>query len=296
MTVNKSIIITALARNCEGNLLSNLTRLEQLRKCFRVSYVVIIENDSIDNTKAILKQYKDNHSGVTLISKDYNGKYPIPTYPKSSIPDMGCQRIARMAYLRNELLMQALEIKDFDYLLSIDIDIFSFSVEGTMNALRNAPNDWGAIFANGHFCIQYHNKIKPLPFHYDYYAYIPAEVNVSSIRKSFLNKQYQKIRSFFLNRRLMHEQYVKVTSGFCGIGVYKREALEGNFYEVYTPASWNRTDVCLCEHITFHSRIIDKGLNCYMGKEMEVIYGVSPKKGLKGLLLSFFPILSYIKT
>lgn len=296
MEINKSILITALARNCEGNLLSNLTRLEQLRKCFHNSYVVIIENDSIDNTKEILKQYKDSHTGVTLVSKDYNGEYPIPSYPKSSLPDMGCQRIAKMAYLRNELLTQAMKIKNFDYLLSIDIDVYSFSVEGIIKVLKAAPSDWGALFANGHYCIQYNNTIKTLPFHYDFYAYIPLGVDISSITKTFLNKKYQKIRAFFLDKRLNHKQYVKVLSGFCGIGVYKREALEGNYYEVYTPNSWNRTDICLCEHVTFHSRIKEKGLNCYIGKEMEVIYGVSHKAGFKGFLLTYFPVLSYFKS
>ena len=36
-----------------------------------------------------------------------------------------------------------------DYLMVIDIDINSFSIEGILKSIQNAPNNFGGIFANG---------------------------------------------------------------------------------------------------------------------------------------------------
>ncbi|NRB39311.1 MAG: hypothetical protein HRU20_12720 [Pseudomonadales bacterium] len=50
-----SVAICALVRDCEEPLERNIPLVNTLRDKFSESNVVMIENDSIDNTKAILQ-------------------------------------------------------------------------------------------------------------------------------------------------------------------------------------------------------------------------------------------------
>jgi hypothetical protein len=58
--INKNIIIAALARNCEDSLRINIPLIEKLRTQFSWSQVVVVENDSIDETKNLLNDWKIN--------------------------------------------------------------------------------------------------------------------------------------------------------------------------------------------------------------------------------------------
>jgi hypothetical protein len=266
--IDKCVLITALARDCASNLPGNLDIIEKLRSKFKQSYVLIIENDSKDDTKYILNKYSESHNNVTIISKDYNGTYPFPSYLESEYSGMSCRRIARMAFFRNQILEYGLINFDFEYMISLDIDVMSFSVDGIISALKAAPSNWGALFANGQLYSRIDGVNYPFPFQYDYYAFLPKEIDID------------KIDSFFYKSRLYQ----------------KYRALEKNYYELKTPVSWNRKDVCLCEHISFHSRIADLNYSCYICRDIKVVYDVIERVGFKKLILKYVPILTALKS
>ena len=49
--INKNIVIAALARDCDKSLSKIINLIEELRENFVWSKVVVVENDSKDNTK-----------------------------------------------------------------------------------------------------------------------------------------------------------------------------------------------------------------------------------------------------
>jgi len=149
VSLDKNIVIAALARDCDKSLISNIPRIEKLRREFAWSCVVVIENDSKDKTKEILNIWSRQSAGVEVISKDF-GTITIPQ--KSGVipsPTTSLCRIEKMVKYRNMYMDYIKTIEHtIDYLIIIDIDIEDFSVDGIVKSILNAKEDWGGIFAN----------------------------------------------------------------------------------------------------------------------------------------------------
>lgn len=121
----------------------------EITEFFSRSYVIIVENDSTDGTKEILESWQEKSHNVQVISNDYGTK-TIPNKKGSVVPSMSFSRIEKMVFYRNMYLDILESINDsIDYLMVIDIDINSFSIEGILKSIQNAPNNFGGIFANG---------------------------------------------------------------------------------------------------------------------------------------------------
>lgn len=261
--LEKSVLIAALARDCNKSVLRNIPKIEKLRKEFKESHVVIIENDSKDGTKETLKRWEKESIGVEAIMNDY-GTITIPEQSKGiKNPGTSMHRISKMAKYRN-MYMDYARNADFniDYLIVIDIDIEDFSVEGTVRSIKNAPDDWGALFANG-------NKIfnERLKSFYDYFAYVPDGNKSLSIKYNDMFFQTRKVRNLLRKNR-----FVKCISAFGGMAVYKWDYIKNL---KYTAEDNTVCDSCetLCEHIPLNNSILKQGASNYIAADMEVSYG-----------------------
>lgn len=261
--LEKSVLIAALARDCNKSVLRNIPKIEKLRKEFKESHVVIIENDSKDGTKETLKRWEEESIGVEAIMNDY-GTVTIPEQSKDiKNPGTSMHRISKMAKYRN-MYMDYARNADFniDYLIVIDIDIEDFSVEGTVRSINNAPDDWGALFANG-------NKIfnERLKSFYDYFAYVPDGNKSLSIKYNDMFFQARKVRNLLRKNR-----FVKCISAFGGMAVYKWDYIKNL---KYTTEDNTVCDSCetLCEHIPLNNSILKQGASNYIAADMEVSYG-----------------------
>lgn len=65
-----------------------------------------------------------------------------------------------MVYLRNRLKELVFALGDPEYVIFIDIDLANFSVDGIVESIRTAPNDWSALFANSANQIVFGSKKK----------------------------------------------------------------------------------------------------------------------------------------
>ncbi len=72
--LNFSIAICSIVRNCENQLSKNIILIENLRKYFKSSYVIIYENDSIDNTKNVLLDWQKKSNNVNIYFETLNVK------------------------------------------------------------------------------------------------------------------------------------------------------------------------------------------------------------------------------
>lgn len=282
---NKKIAIAILARDCNEALKKNILEVEKLRAYFQSSYVIVVENDSKDGTKETLYKWKDSKDNVVLLIKDSN-ETTIPSKTKTCpFPPASMHRITRMANFRNIYLeyLKSSHINP-DYLIVIDIDVKQFKSADIISVIKNAPKDWGGLFAYGQT-----NYYGVLPFMYDLFAYVPKE---------YIHEHHRKTHEVFVSgqtatKALKKEKYLECISAFGGIGVYKWDVIDKFSYEVIRN---NRSNVyeAVCEHIPFNLKVINKGFKNYICKDLKVIYG---KRSLKHVIINSiipFPVFSYL--
>lgn len=275
--LEKSVLIAALARDCNKSVLRNIPKIEKLRKEFKESHVVIIENDSKDGTKETLKRWEKESIGVEAIMNDY-GTITIPEQSKGiKNPGTSMHRISKMAKYRN-IYMDYARNADFniDYLIVIDIDIEDFSVEGIIDSINNAPNDWGGLFANG---IKYYNKF--LFVFYDTFAFIPYKSKYIDLT---INENITHAHK--MTNKVKYNSYIKCLSAFGGIGIYKWDIISDLYYKA-DKNNRSKVNETICEHIPFNIEIINKGYMNYISSRMKVIYGKPTFK--ESIFFTFLP-------
>lgn len=292
MEINeKSIVIGVLARDCADGVVSNKARIEELRKFFRESYVVIVENDSVDLTKQVLAAYAAESEGVTLISHDYADQYPFHFEGRPYKADMSCTRIARMSFFRNILLDHICQNYQTDYVMMLDIDLLDFSVEGVVDALTKAPEGWGALFSNGREYMMSGGEIFPLGMQYDTYSLLFNGEAKESIPLHFTTSFTKLIRGMRANRNVQRTDYYPVLSAFGGIGIYQMSAIRNLRYDIFVPEAWKGRSISVCEHVPFNTSIIGQ---CYIARSLQTRYRIvslAQKHILRRrLLLSFFQL------
>jgi hypothetical protein len=265
----QSVVICALARDCEDSLRKNIPRIEELRGLFTRSSVIVIENDSKDLTKTLLSEWQKNSAGVNVLSEDLH----VVTIPQASAaneyPGTSLHRIGKMASFRNKY-MEWIEGngETYDLVLMIDIDVPDFSIDGIYEAISKAPGDWGALFANGYTDTRILGK-PVYTMYFDMYAYMdtwPASKPYVTYGKLFAEKKK-------MNERLKGRDYLPVLSAFGGIGVYKYEAIAGLRYKAVP--NGDQYLEALCEHVPFNKEVADRGFQSYICSGMKVYYGKS---------------------
>jgi hypothetical protein len=262
----KNVVIAALARDCSDALEKNIPRIEELRKRFRWSHVVIVENDSVDNTKFVLKEWQNKHERVTVISKDY-GTLTIPEKSDEvQSPTTSYYRIKKMSFYRNIYLSFIDKLdKDIDYVIVIDVDIDWFCIDGILNSIIKSPSDWGAIFANGITKKTFFGISSEIYFDtFAVYEY-PIKSNFYYSQKS-LDSTFKTS-----NKNVKKYNFYSVISAFSGIGIYRYNAIKGLRYKAILNLS--NSNEGICEHIPFNEELIKLGYKNYVSKNLVVIYG-----------------------
>lgn len=261
MIEGKSIVIAALARDCARALENNIPRIESLRRYFSDSYVVVVENDSKDGTKEVLENWKCQSENVFVISQDFH-TVTIPEKRGNIKSGTSCFRIEKMSKYRN-IYMEFIDSLNIpiDYVLMIDVDIESFSVSGVIDSLKNAPDDWGALFAYGT------SKSKILvPRYYDGYAFLEYG------NKCFeLESKHVAFARRYVTLQMCFKSYLRCNSAFSGIGVYKYELIRGKRYYCQPNLCKNSIE-SLCEHVPFNLSLISSSHTNYVSRKMKVHY------------------------
>jgi hypothetical protein len=277
--INKDIVIAVLARDCEKSLPRNIKLVQELRSYFIWSQVVVVENDSKDNTKALLFDWEQSNSGVKILSEDYDS-LTIPNKTSKNIkPLVSFFRIEKMAKYRNIYIDYIRKIDhNIDNVIVIDIDVESFCVEGVVDSILKCEEKCGAIFAYGITVKRIFNRVYSKIF-YDVFAI--QQYPMASIPLFISENSRNILRSISENLRKRDVLY-KVISAFGGIAVYNYKAVCTLEYKVVLN-TFDKNEA-ICEHIPFNAEIVNLGYSNYISKKMEVIYGEH----------SFIEIIKYI--
>ena len=105
MISQENIAIAIMARDCAESLNRNIPKLMELAKNFSSTDFCVIENDSRDDTKNILKKWASDCNNVTVISLDN-------VFSDSNTKGAGKSRIERMVFYRNQYLKYFYEMED----------------------------------------------------------------------------------------------------------------------------------------------------------------------------------------
>jgi len=137
---DKSICIVGCCMNVEKYLPEVLANLETIEPWWKESKVVIFENDSVDDTNKIIKEWAKKKPGQRIIVTEYNLNNRI------------ADRVERLAYIRNRLLEYVPTF--FDYFMMIDLDnVFTTPVSKESFDSCFALDNWDVITA-----VSYGNK------------------------------------------------------------------------------------------------------------------------------------------
>ena len=269
----QTIVFGVLARDCKVSLLRNMNRVEEVGQAFKDYDVVIYENDSKDGTTEILKEWAARNPHVVAICETTN-KITIPQKTKKSpYPLKSVHRIERMGRFRNRVLDEVRSRFNPDLFCFIDIDVESFSPQDVVDAIRQVPSDWGALFASGQFLFRKPDGTDKVPhFQYDSYAFVPDGVDPMKTGRWVISHNYHDVTSWLFDRLLNHNEYLLCRSAFNGIGIYRWEAIRDLKFSIMQTPELKEVSACFCEHIPFNGEIIKKGYRLYATKKIEVIY------------------------
>lgn len=259
----KTIVICALVRDAAKNLDQTLSRVYNLVYLFKDYRIVILENDSKDQTREILLAHANNDPKFIVLGCGINAKECKLDLPETDYVNgtMSNERISKMVNLRNQYL-EFVETKFglFDLMAVWDLDING-------HVYLDGVLDTGALFSadetqaktNGIFKVdgvaaQGFRLIECFGGSFltygDSYAYMDKSL-----------RDWPKwVRALFLSSFPGYPYKTQpVESAFNGLAFYRIKSLKGRRYGTRT----DEHGEVVCEHRELH-----KGLNLWVNQRM----------------------------
>ena len=252
--------IICLCRDISNKFKKSLIKINNLASRFKDYRIVIVENDSKDNSRKLLCDWATENKKTILLKCDENVKCSRDciTGAKGAYKSKHTNRITRMAEYRNKALKYIKNNKSFKTDVVI---VYDFDLEGNINMnefdnILNEFDNWDAVFANGRMAIP--------PFDsgtmcYDGLAFRENWGVSRGIMKRIFRMNYLVDRS--------KNKYIPVASAFNGLGVYKYKSIKDSEYSAFT-------DPYNCEHVGLHYNMYINGYNkLFINKKFTVYTG-----------------------
>ena len=182
-----------IVKDGDKYLEKNLMKIIQFGDLYLDNYrIYYVENDSIDKTNEILDKFKKKYKNIYGQHLKLDGKHSTELCNKFN--ERNCSnRTRRLAFIRNQVLNQAKQWKECNYMIMLDFDFMYFDMKelyNMFNIIKNSKN------INGIFGMSIsHNS---------------CVYDISAIKPS------HKLIEIYFKKNL-----VKVDSAFSGFGIYK---------------------------------------------------------------------------
>lgn len=239
----KKILICGLIRDSEDSVDELYSRISALFDSFKGYKVIVLENDSTDQTRELLLQYANRDKKWLIIGGGINQpkfKLGLPKTPSNK--PASCERIKKMALLRNMYLeiVQNNIYNEYEYVAVIDMDLegelYLDGIADTMNYFRKYSKI-DVIACNG--------VMKQNLSYYDTFAHIDeGELGYWLTPEERLQHDkhvYTNVSQTYQTDLRLH----RVKSAFGGFAIYRRDAFIKARYDY-------REDAFCCEHTLFH--------------------------------------------
>lgn len=275
--MKNSIIVCSIVRNAEKGLCRNIPVIQKLCNSFRNYKVFVYENDSTDHSKDILKAWRDSdplHVFISLNNTDAGVTIPSAKEVGKANPFFSKRRINKMVSLRN-YYMDYIEANHWsaDYLMVVDLDVASLYYEPIMSSFESNI-EWDAVTALG-----YSLSPKLRRRYHDTYAlteYGDENSPQTELKIKRLADKYGKLKAT--------DEWIRVSSGFGGLAIYRFEAIKGLHYQLIENND-DRVEV-RCEHYSLYKQMAERGY--------DKVY-INPAMTLKYQDLSMMIILNSLK-
>lgn len=239
-----SVIIVGLTKDSSTYISKTINRIEELSKNFKSYRVILYENDSRDNTKQILNNWKQSNNNVVILSGNINRHSAVNYGPLST------ERFKIMAEYRNKCVqeMNKKEYDPFDYVIMLDVDLKDWDIQGIIDSFSKRDR-WDMVFSFG--VINKNAYWDTLAYRDNYHT---DTLRDSKQRKSLHKKLYGHKGKNTL---------IPALSGFGGLAIYKKEIFKYCNYD-------GSND---CEHISLHECMRNKGYTkIFLNPKMKTFY------------------------
>jgi hypothetical protein len=268
---NMNIIIYGSVRNIENHFIKTFMNIDLLCDFFNKTHIVIMENDSDDNTRYLLNKWfttktPDNITKHIILKDNLDKLYPL--------------RAHRIAYCRNEILHYIFDNHlddNYTYAIHCDLDdrFWSLDFYSMTSCFQYNLNDWDAMFPINQYNI---NTI----YYYDFWALRCKQTwfddNIFSCRKC--NNNYMEYENkvdglidFF--KQNMNE-LIQVESAFNTMGIYKLKSMKNCYYNATYSCEIcnNKCRGCIedNDHIGLHKTMINNNCKLFINTEMKIEY------------------------
>ena len=238
---DKKVIICGLARNCQNKISNNIDMIHELSKYFKDYRIVILENNSTDNTKyEIDKQIKKDSKIIRIGTDD------LEDFSKG----LEESRIIRMSKYRSEIQEYVKNnYQDYDYTIVLDFDVMIWSIEGVLTSLA-----WHDFDVMGSVSLSFdaYGGTHDGWTHYDRWAF-----KFHSWSEELSKDMTDKMMWFNYWKPPIGANPISCLSAFGGLAIYKMEAyLAGKYGSRHPEEIGGDTTV---EHAEFHYSMRKKG-------------------------------------
>lgn len=233
-TMRKStVVVCGLARNCSSALDKSIPMVKKLCKKFHAYKILVVENDSVDDTRnKLLKWTKEDHN-VEVLGCGVNAPKCDLKLKATVDHEVNAPRIEKMALLRNLYLDVVKEkYRNYDYMV-----VFDFDIRGVMY-MDGIADSFGLLSLDSYINGVTANGIrKDFGFgtygYYDTFALFSQE-SPSCFKNSGLKKQDEQeiLQHGTLPSKNKDKFYFSpstqpfaVKSAFAGLGIYRISTL-----------------------------------------------------------------------
>lgn len=293
--INSKNLICGVCKNVEPFMRNTIRNCESLGNSCNDYRVIIYENNSTDQTKNILNNWKKANKRIIVMSEDLS-REELLVGSLSHDWTGASSRMENIARARNRVLdvVKGSCFDDFDYVLMVDLDFRnSWPINEIINTIRdNANGDWDCISANGIHGNEYYDRFafrsmifplgpefegedwwyKMVPTRFDGNTLIPVYSAFGGLaiykRNSVLLSSYtghttddlmlfyQKIMASLSQSNLAVQKYLSQ------IGINPHATLAPKDIPIHfiNNSGYYDYPVC-CEHVTFHGSMIVNGFD-----------------------------------
>lgn len=234
-----NIAVVGLARNCEKNLKKNIDSILSLN-CNEIKFF-IYENDSIDNTKQILKDASQNNNNFFISLNSDFSEY---------LKDRSQIRTDNLARYRNACLEWVKNnCGSYDYTIVLDLDAdLGFSIEGIYNSIY-----WLSNISNAGGMASYSLYLKMHEYEVKFAHYDSFAVRLNNWDSTQNN--IDDNNTWFCNLHPpVGSDPILMYSCFGGLCVYKNDAFLNGTYDGSLGS----------EHVFFHKTLKNCGYDLYL--------------------------------
>ncbi len=261
-THSKSLLIFGMVRDCGQNLKRNIPAIESIGAYFKDYKVVVLENNSKDNTKEILQGWSAKNNKVHIFLYDFDeSKYKAIPADEGYFKYFQLNKLQKYYDYRNVLLEKVESIGyDSDYSMLIDMDVAGIDVKGAITSF-GSDISWDAVTANGY-------SLSPGLRRRYHDTFALCEHGMEGWKQTIqMVEDYKEIFNFLRKG----QPFIRVFSAFGGIAIYRTEAIKGLRYE---PVINNYGQIQVrCEHFALYKAMAEKGYDkVFINPNMEVHY------------------------